>query len=84
VLSHLYQNPDDLAAIREAKQIFRRQVIQQYGHDFPFMSGGEPWPVIVAHAIITDRSEDGAGDPDGVFRALLSLVSGHGTAQHVR
>jgi hypothetical protein len=48
------------------------------------MSGGEPWPVIVAHAIITDRSEDGAGNPDGVFRALLTLVREHGTPPHVR
>jgi hypothetical protein len=73
VLSHLYQNPNDQAAIQFHSQIFHKVILTRFGNTIPFMNGGDPWPMIVADAILADRSKDGAGNPDSVLLLLFAL-----------
>ena len=47
------------------------------------MDGTEPWPMIVADAIIADRNGDGAGDPDRVL-PLNICTKGLGHPHHKR
>jgi hypothetical protein len=74
-LLQMYQNPDDTAAIANAKEDFKSIVFTQFGSNIPFMNGTEPWPKVVADAIVFQRRNDGSGNPDSANSFLVSLTN---------
>jgi hypothetical protein len=71
----MYQNPDDTAAIADAKEDFKDIVFTQFGSNIPFMNGTEPWPKVVADAMVFQRRNDGSGNPDSMNPFLVSLTN---------
>lgn len=83
MLTELYQNPDDQAAIEASRQSFEDNLFEQFDGGIPFVNGTDDWPMIVARNILEDRRDDGAGDPAGVPLHFVFLQLVLSTVVHV-